>query len=157
MWQAHALLSLPPHLGGCAGSLQPLANAHLAFFASRISLPSLSMQRGARPSTRGTPCYCPSRLPLPTARAAKAWPLSQACWGVLVWRAHTAWHTLRSVWWMLPWAITGGPVVSLHVILQLRDSPQGKVIVYQEVLTPTALSCQYVSAAHELYCGTSFW
>ena len=49
---------------------------------------------------------------------------------------------LRSVWWMLPWAITGGPVVSLHVILQLRDSPQGKVIVYQEVPNPSAISCQ---------------
>lgn len=88
----------------------------------------------------------------PTLRGQES--LSQAYWGVLVWRAHTC-LALRSVWWMLPWAITGGPVVSLHVILQLRDSPQGKVIVYQEVLTPSALSCKCVSAAHAQYRGTA--
>ncbi|KAK9833268.1 hypothetical protein WJX81_001446 [Elliptochloris bilobata] len=37
-----------------------------------------------------------------------------------------------SVWWMPINLIFGGPVVSLHVILQLKDSPHGKVICYQE-------------------------
>jgi len=44
----------------------------------------------------------------------------------------------RSIWYLLPWAIIGGPVVSLHVILQLKDTPHGKQIAYQEVM---ALLC----------------
>lgn len=38
-----------------------------------------------------------------------------------------------SVWWIPINLIFGGPIVSLHVILQLKDSPHGKQICYQEV------------------------
>lgn len=38
-----------------------------------------------------------------------------------------------SVWWIPINLIFGGPIVSLHVILQLKDSPTGKQICYQEV------------------------
>lgn len=47
----------------------------------------------------------------------------------------------RSIWYMPPWAFIGGPVMSLHTILQLKDSPNGKVICYQEVIAAPRQQC----------------
>ena len=153
MWQAHALLSLPTLLGGCAGKFTATNKcAPRLICLSCISLPSLSMQRGAFILPGAHLAVVPRVCPTPRRVQQKHGLLARhTSWRPCVASSHCL--ALRSVWWMLPWAITGGPVVSLHVILQLRDSPQGKVIVYQEVLTPSALSCQCVSAAHELYSG----